>query len=210
MIDIYIYENLINGKVYIGQTNNLKRRNWEHNSCKSKSMPIDLAINKYGRQNFSLNIITSVETEDQANYTEIEWIIRAKELLGKNNVYNLTNGGEGYKGGHSEESKKRLSKLNLGENNKMFGKTHSLDTKQIMSEKAKQRPRKIGQETSMFGKQHSQETKNKISNACRQDKHWTFGKPRSEETKAKISKTKQIKKFRQLSSKWFSKLTAKT
>lgn len=61
MIDIYIYENLINGKVYIGQTNNLKRRDWAHISCQNKSMPIDLAIKKYGRQNFSLNIIRELD-----------------------------------------------------------------------------------------------------------------------------------------------------
>ena len=78
-----------------------------------------------------------------------------------------------------------------GENNAMFGKHHSEETKRKMSIAAKGRTlseatkRKIsaankGENNVMFGKHHSEETKRKISDAKK-------GKILSEETKRKIS-----------------------
>lgn len=41
--------NFPNGKIYIGQTINLKRRMWEHNNPSTTKQPVDKAINKYGK-----------------------------------------------------------------------------------------------------------------------------------------------------------------
>ena len=60
---IYQYLNLINNKVYIGQTNNIDRRIREHksNSFNSKSVNynniIHKAIRKYGYENFEITIL---------------------------------------------------------------------------------------------------------------------------------------------------------
>jgi group I intron endonuclease len=110
MISIYIYENLINGKVYIGQTNDLKNRDRQHKTG-DKNIPFDYAIKKYGRANFSLNVITEVDTTEQADYTEIEWIARARDLLDKENVYNISDGGDSSTRGKnlSEITKNKIS-----------------------------------------------------------------------------------------------------
>ena len=108
MYSVYIYENLINGKIYIGQTCNLKDRDRTHCDGRNKKiMPIDAAIFKYGRDNFSFNIITEVDTKEQADYAEIDWIVRARNLLGKRSVYNIRAGGA--QGRHSEKTKKKMS-----------------------------------------------------------------------------------------------------
>jgi len=47
----------------------------------------------------------------------------------------------------------------IGEENPFFGKTHSSETKELMSQKASER---IGEKNSFYNKSHSEETKNKI------------------------------------------------
>lgn len=89
---IYKITNLINGKVYIGQSKNPEKRFLEHIYGKNnyKSI-IHMAINKYGIDNFSFEIIEHM-TE---NYNEREkyWISYYKsndKIFG----YNITDGGE--------------------------------------------------------------------------------------------------------------------
>lgn len=63
----------------------------------------------------------------------------------------------------SEKTKQKISDNHAdvtGENNPMFGKTHSQITKEKMSAKAKENNK--GQKNPMFGKNHSEETKEKI------------------------------------------------
>ena len=56
MIGIYKIENLINHKIYIGQSVNIERRWGEHCRSGNKSL-IGKAIKKYGKQNFSFVIL---------------------------------------------------------------------------------------------------------------------------------------------------------
>lgn len=87
---IYKIENLINHKVYIGQTNNLNRRFAEHKSMSQdkKNKILYMAFKKYGIENFSFEEIEYVE-----NYNEREkfWIAYYDSY---NNGYNMTEGGE--------------------------------------------------------------------------------------------------------------------
>ena len=90
---IYKIENLINHKIYIGQTNNLKRRFSEH---KARGYKIDYhkvlyyAFDKYGIENFSFNMIEEVEDCD-ANCREQYWIAYYDSF---ENGYNMTEGGD--------------------------------------------------------------------------------------------------------------------
>lgn len=87
----YVYKltNLINGKSYIGQTNNLERRFKEHLYDKRHGHPIHLALKKYGKENFSYEVLYHGE-----NYNEEEkkWI-SYYETNNKDKGYNIAEGG---------------------------------------------------------------------------------------------------------------------
>ena len=86
---IYKITNQINGKVYIGQTNNLERRYKEHWFRYDREQPLYQAFNKYGRENFKMEPIELTE-----NYNEREqYWITFYNSYGKDG-YNATRGGE--------------------------------------------------------------------------------------------------------------------
>ena len=58
MTGIYKIVNNINGKIYIGQSNNLERRKKEHFEWnKNSSQYIDIIIRELGQENFSFEIL---------------------------------------------------------------------------------------------------------------------------------------------------------
>ena len=98
IIGIYKYENLINGKVYIGQSQDINRRKQQHlyDALKrsEKSTGIDLAIKKYGIDNFSFEILEECKTQD-LDEKEMYWISYYDSY---NNGYNRTPGGRSLRG----------------------------------------------------------------------------------------------------------------
>lgn len=98
---IYKITNLINGKIYIGQTKDFHKRVLEHkskeyNSEKSKNKLLYLAFDKYGLENFSFEIIE----DNVENYNEREeyWIAYYHsyindKIYGNSKGYNMTPGG---------------------------------------------------------------------------------------------------------------------
>ena len=93
---IYKITNTLNGKVYVGQTiQNIKERFYQHCALKyskdALKMAIHKAILKYGKQNFSIEVIEEVESEN-LNEREIYWI---KYFNSYKNGYNETLGGQG-------------------------------------------------------------------------------------------------------------------
>lgn len=164
MIYIYAYENKLNGKVYIGQTHDLYRRNWKHVKYTDWTMPIDRAIHKYGTDNFDFWTITIVDTSDKANQEEIYWIAEMRKQLGHKNVYNILSGGQQSSLGlkRSEETKRKMVIAHTGKKASPQAKINM-----AMS--------KLGRHLS-----HSEETKIKISHANK-------GKKQSQESCAKRS-----------------------
>lgn len=65
----------------------------------------------------------------------------------------------------SEETRKKMSEVNKGKNNPMFGQRHSEETKQKMSESKK------GERNPLYGKNRSEEVRKKIAEALK-GKHW--------------------------------------
>lgn len=141
MFYLYAYTNLINGMVYIGQTKNIKVRDQKH--CNSTKSRVDQAINQFGRNNFSLTVIMFSQNKKVIELAEIEWIRLARIRLGRNMVYNVSNGGPlVWLGLHHSDSaieKMRHSHTGLhdGENNPMFNKSHSPSSKKLMSQNRK-------------------------------------------------------------------------
>lgn len=90
MIGIYKITNKTNNKSYIGQTNDIQRRFIEHKTKGTSSrIPLDIAIQKYGVDNFSFEIIEEC-TLEELNEKEQYWIAYYDT---KKNGYNCTDGG---------------------------------------------------------------------------------------------------------------------
>lgn len=90
MIGIYKIENKLNGKFYIGQSNNIERRFQEHQTKgKESRVPVDAAIQKYGKENFIFSVVEET-TLDRLNEAEEYWI---KKLNAIEKGYNCSEGG---------------------------------------------------------------------------------------------------------------------
>ena len=92
---IYKITNKINGKSYIGQTiQNVKERFYQHCATKCSqsilNMVIHKAIDKYGKSNFTIEVIEEVESTN-LNDRERYWI---RYYDSYNNGYNSTEGGQ--------------------------------------------------------------------------------------------------------------------
>ena len=73
MIGIYKITNKLNGKAYIGQSNDIERRFYEHQTKGEKSrIPLDVEIQKVGKENFTYEVIEECSVE-QLNEREAYW-----------------------------------------------------------------------------------------------------------------------------------------
>lgn len=94
MIGIYKITNLINGKIYIGQSVKIKNR-WQQHKQEVKSNRTNTllynAMRKYGLDNFSFEVIEECD-KDQLNEREIYWI-SYYDSFNKEKGYNMTPGG---------------------------------------------------------------------------------------------------------------------
>jgi len=104
---VYLLTNIINKKKYVGKTQRkLSLRLAEHfkpysNTCRV----LKSAINKYGKDNFKIDVLFESDDIMELNNKEIELISKLNTLTP--NGYNLTFGGEGMIPG--EETRKLLS-----------------------------------------------------------------------------------------------------
>jgi group I intron endonuclease len=88
-IGIYKIENLINHKVYIGQSIEIERR-WQKHLGAKDDFVIHRALRKYGKENFSFQIIEECDLLD-LNKKEEYWITYYNSLVP--NGYNMIQGG---------------------------------------------------------------------------------------------------------------------
>ena len=170
----YIYKttNLLNGKIYIGQ----HKANLFDTTYYGSGKYLLNAIKHYGIKNFKCELIEWCETQSITNSKERYWI-NYYQSRNRNIGYNITEGGEGWKGGHhSKQSKLKISKSKTGVSpNREYITTD--ETKLKISDTLKEyykshnNPRK--------GATLSENTKQKLRNA-------NLGKKLSAETKAKM------------------------
>lgn len=90
MVGIYKIQNKITNKIYIGQSNNLERRKVEHFNCSTPKQAIDKDIQKYGKDNFTYEVIEYCSEKD-LNRLEQYWIAYYDSFY---DGYNNTKGGE--------------------------------------------------------------------------------------------------------------------
>lgn len=90
VIGIYKITKISNGKSYIGQSNDIERRFKEHQTKgKTSRIPVDVAIEKYGVNAFTYEILEECSLDD-LNEKEQYWICYFNTL---NNGYNCSVGG---------------------------------------------------------------------------------------------------------------------
>lgn len=92
---------------------------------------------------------------------------------------------------HSEETKKKMSKSHMGENNHFYGKHHTNETKRKIAESLGDKVK--GKNNPFYGKHHTEETKRKLGEKAKLrigEKNGFYGKHHTEETKKKIIMTR--------------------
>ena len=197
---IYMIRNVVNGKVYVGKSFDIKKRWANHRYELNKGIHVNnhlqSAWNKYGEDSFEFSIIEEC-SEDELSNKEIYWI---KKMNAYRNGYNQTEGGEGAhlpedvkkKIGEASknwwsnpENKSKMSEARKGEGSFWYGKTFPEDMVAKLSESHKNPSDEIRQKNSEShkGKKLSEEQKRKISESSK-------GRTLSEETRKKISEAK--------------------
>lgn len=202
---IYKIVNKSNSKIYVGQTITSLKERWSGHKCDSKRRNTPLYASMRKHENniddvFSIDILEENIPHEELDKKEVYWISRLNSLHPFG--YNLSNGGQAFK---TEQEKQLMSERVKGEKNPMYGmfgelnhfygKSHSEETKKMLSELAigrevsEETRKKIGQSTKlrhdkhghpMLNKHHSDEAKNKISKAMK-------GRKISDDTKSKMS-----------------------
>ena len=130
---IYKITNTINGKFYIGQTiQNVKERFYQHCATKCSkavsNMAIHRAIKKYGKSNFTVEVIEEI---DSANLNDREryWI---KYYNSYNNGYNSTKGGQdGCKSFKDLDIESIIKEYNTGKSLRTLGTIFKVDKQTI-------------------------------------------------------------------------------
>lgn len=190
MIILYQVTNILNHNSYIGYTTRTleKRKSGHFKSVnKGSNLHFHNALRKYGSENFIWEIIEQVEDIDTAKMVEI-WYIEQYQP-----EYNMTKGGDGFSGPHTEEAKNKISLAQFGRKRAPF----SEEWKQNLSlankghESLDETNKKISQSLlgnkRALGHKHSTKTKLEMSLAHKDKKH-------TKETKDKISLALKDKK----------------
>lgn len=130
---IYKITNTINGKSYIGQTiQNVKERFYQHCATKCSkvvsNMAIHRAIKKYGKSNFTVEVIEEIDSTN-LNDRERYWI---KYYNSYNNGYNSTKGGQdGCKPFKDLDVESIIKEYNTGKSLRTLGTIFKVDKQTI-------------------------------------------------------------------------------
>ncbi len=134
---IYQIRNIVNEKVYIGQTKQPFFKRFLHHVWKLRrgehdNEHLQKAFDFYSEEAFVFEVLEVVETPDLLDEKEIEYIKKAKH---RNLCYNISDGGQGLHGvPMPSHVKEMLSSLNKKLNK---GKHASTDTRKKMSDSRK-------------------------------------------------------------------------
>lgn len=151
MYTIYKTTNLINGKFYIGA----HKTDDPNDEYLGSGDLLRLAFRKYGRQNFSKEVLFIFENSYEMFEKEAE--IVNSDFVADPNTYNLRIGGEG---GFTEEM--AMARLKLYPKSPFFGKTHSEETRKKISGR-----RRLNPGVGFTGKVHSDEYKKMMSSVMK-------------------------------------------
>lgn len=185
---VYLLRCKANGKVYIGQTTNLKRRLYYHfneHTGKFNNNPIYEAITEYGRDGFDVEVLVELEAETKKALFQKLVAVEKEKILEYNSIesgFNVAFGHEptkavmeasirAHKGmHHTEETKRKIAEAMRGR--KMPPKSPETLRRMSEAQKGKKRSKEsiekqrasvTGEKNPFYGKEHSEESRKKIS-----------------------------------------------
>jgi group I intron endonuclease len=195
---IYSITNMVNGKRYIGSTENMVRRWKEHRYrlCKGNhhTAHLQAAWNKYGAVAFVFEVLEYIE--DIADLLTVEqyyadWLETTDKRYGYNTRIDV-GGSHGFR--HSEETLRKLSESRMGEKNPMYGTHPSEETLAKRSAALK------GRKNPHEGRPMPPEARAKLSEMRKGENNpmfgvpaWNKGKAWPDAIRAKVSETKKRK-----------------
>jgi group I intron endonuclease len=118
---VYKITNLIDDKLYFGQTTGKVSVRWNSHIANKSCKALCGAIEKYGKENFKIEIILRCNNKEELDARE-SFCIRIFNSLAPNG-YNLLTGGSN--GKHHEDTKKKMSALKKGKPSPFKGKKRS-------------------------------------------------------------------------------------
>jgi group I intron endonuclease len=153
---IYKITNLVNGKVYVGQTIRDPKHRWSQHkrgvNLKNPSL-LQKAIKKHGVTNFTFEVICQASTQEELNKMEDHYIAQLNALAPAGYACLGSQSGPGI---ISNVTKEKMSKARLGKEPWNKGKTYK------MAEESKENYRR-GNSEKCLGRKMSDETKKKQS-----------------------------------------------
>lgn len=176
---IYLTTNNLTGMKYIG-----KHYGELDDSYLGSGKLLKQDILKYGKENFIKSILY-ISQDDFENSEKEKQFIALYNAVSNPLFYNIHEGGSGgnttagYSTEEKEALKRKLSEINRGRNNGMYGKKHTEQTKAFLSywaeferdnscyrtEEFRKKMSQIasGSNNGMYGKKHTEESKQKMS-----------------------------------------------
>lgn len=159
---IYCIENKINHKKYIGQSINIYDRWNKHkselNHNKHDNDYLQKSWNKYGNENFLFFVLEEC-LKDDLNMKEI-YYINKYNTLNQEYGYNLKEGGSSGKISEYSNEKKKQSLKKAYENKKLREERKKYALYQWSNPEIKNKI--MGENNGMYGKTHTEETRQKI------------------------------------------------
>jgi group I intron endonuclease len=131
---IYRVTNLVNDKVYIGQTRrslSSRKSGHTHYANNGSTQYFHSALRKYGFDNFIWDVIDDTANSlEELNSLEALYIAEYNTFVDSGCGYNMTTGGDCYE--MSDDTKKKIGakakkRLATPENNPFYGKSHTPD-----------------------------------------------------------------------------------
>lgn len=175
MFTIYLITNLVNGKVYVGQTCQPLHRRWGlHKSRAEKNEGYTAhlynAIRKYGIENFSIKEIATCETEEWSDYLERLYIL-LYDSMNPEVGYNMTSGGD---------NPHPTPEMRERQRQKLLGRKNTPEQKIKQSESLKLAHAE-GRHSANRGGTWPEEAKRKASEDRTGKGHWNFNQDVSSE-----------------------------
>ena len=201
-MEIYLIENLINHKKYVGMTSlSIEHRFKQHkemaaseypcNTGRSKSI-LHKAMMKHGVDSFSIHSLEVCEDYSTLKEAEVKWISAQNSHYIDGYGYNMTLGGEGALGYKTtDETKEKLRVFRIG-------RKHTDESKQKMSASRKGIKHgkehcknlgkaQIGEKNHRYGKKLTEEQRKLRSVVLSGENNPFYGKSHTEETKKILS-----------------------